>query len=391
MYTASKQSQSSAGSSPVQSVNNVDEQLKMETETDQIKLLERLNRLQLDCSVLNNFIERVLTTSGICRRYTHPNEPAYCNLKQLCGATGKRSAKKGTIIRSQQRTTRPQPQILIHPSALKGKPKIYRHSCVRPEKSFDQFTVAAFQRLQSGTAKTKTTSKWVPRVTVPQPFKMTLRDQHTRARSTYSKRFLEKMLREKREKQLAELLEHQKIFKANPIPKTTYAPDLPAKIGQLKQRSKSVTALRDTTKVEKPKKFHSNPVPLSTFFRPLSSDEGRRKQQRFQRALNLLATASEPGHMAEHSIRWKVQQKLRHVPKCFQRQDQTDRVRSKSVPDFRRMHRDFEAKLDDLKLFRPPTLIEPFHFHLDYPKHYCKEWTFAIEEKLQKEKKTHET
>lgn len=49
--------------------------------------------------------------------------------------------------------------------------------------------------------------------------------------------------------------------------------------------------------VDKPKKFHSNPVPLSTFFRPLGSDEGRRKQERFQRALTLLATASEPGHM----------------------------------------------------------------------------------------------
>lgn len=121
-----------------------------------------------------------------------------------------------------------------------------------------------------------------------------------------------------------------------------------------------------------PKKFHSNPVPLSTFFRPLSSDESIRKQRRFQRALTLLAIASEPGHMQEHSIRWRVQQKLRHVPKCFKRLDETERLRSKSVPDFRRMHREFDEKLQDLKMFRPPTLLEPFHFHDDYPKHYCK-------------------
>lgn len=70
---------------------------------------------------------------------------------------------------------RPQPRILIHPSALKEKPHVYKHSCLRPEKSFDQYTIAAFQRLQNGTSKTKTLSKWTPKVTVPQPFKMTLR------------------------------------------------------------------------------------------------------------------------------------------------------------------------------------------------------------------------
>jgi hypothetical protein len=162
-------------------------------------------------------------------------------------------------------------------------------------------------------------------------------------------------------------------FKANPIPKTTYSPDLPAKIGVilLKQRSKSVAHLQDSDKKETPTKFHSNPVPLSTFFRPVSSDENLRKQRRFQRALTLLATSSQPGHMAEHSVRWRVQQKLRHVPRCYQRQDQTERVRSKSVPDFRRMHHEFENKLQEMKMFRPPTLVEPFHFHLDYPKHYC--------------------
>lgn len=63
---------------------------KMNSKEDQARLLDRLHRLQIDCSVLNDFIEDVLLTSGVCRRYT--DELAYCNLKQ-CGP-GKKGVRR---------------------------------------------------------------------------------------------------------------------------------------------------------------------------------------------------------------------------------------------------------------------------------------------------------
>lgn len=57
----------------------------MPHDEDQKEVLDKLHKLQMDCSVLNDFIERVLLSSGICKKYTHPNEPVYCNLKQRDG------------------------------------------------------------------------------------------------------------------------------------------------------------------------------------------------------------------------------------------------------------------------------------------------------------------
>lgn len=117
-------------------------------------------------------------------------------------------------------------------------------------------------------------------------------------------------------------------------------------------------------------KFKAHPVPLSTFLPPPNVRTS--KEERTQRAIRILALSKEPGHMADHSIRWKVQQKVRHVPKCFIPKEILPRIRSKSVPDFRRLHRDFELKLDNLRQTKPITLPEPFQFNEDYPKHYCK-------------------
>jgi hypothetical protein len=57
----------------------------MANNKDEVNVLDKLHKLQVDCSLLNDFIERVLSSGGICKRYTNPNEPVYCNLKQRRG------------------------------------------------------------------------------------------------------------------------------------------------------------------------------------------------------------------------------------------------------------------------------------------------------------------
>lgn len=104
-----------------------------------------------------------------CCRQKLPNKLAIFLFKNL----------KFNLARPQAPT-----HILIHPSVFKEKPKIYKHSTsnrqqfylARPEPlNFDRYTVSSFQRVRSGIQRQKTQSKWVPRTTIPQPFKMTLR------------------------------------------------------------------------------------------------------------------------------------------------------------------------------------------------------------------------
>ncbi|KAI6213681.1 hypothetical protein M3Y94_00179900 [Aphelenchoides besseyi] len=385
MYAAVKNGQATEGS--------CDEKKSHETKNS-AQVLDQIHRLQDDCATLNDLIERILISSGICRRYTHPDEIAYCNLQQShnCKTTSmdaKASSYGNVSIQRPTVRSRPSPSRTssapIRPTRNSAAYR-QRFFVVRSEPSFDRYTISAFQRIRTPkvTSRHKPLSKWVPRITIPQPFKMTIREQYTRGKSTYSKRFVEKLLREKHKKQLAELREHQKTFKAHAVPLTTYEPDLPTKVGQLKRRSKSAIAKR--TESPTPKRFHSNPVPLTTFIPPSNGIQEVRKQRRFQRALALLAAASEPGNMHDHSTRWKVQQQLRHESRCFQRNDETERIRSKSVPDFKRLHFELEEKLNDLRISQPITLTEPFHFHSDYPKHYCKQWTFEQERRFLKRK-----
>ncbi|KAI6192810.1 hypothetical protein M3Y99_01919200 [Aphelenchoides fujianensis] len=372
---------------------------------DPARVLGQLHRLQDDCAHLNDLIERMLLNSGICRRYTHPGELVVCNLRQQRGGGGEvelerpagresaewrsramnREWRERSREPSNQRSRSPAPRRPLASRPVRaysvGRSRFF---FVRTEPSFDRYTLAAFQRIRPPAGRHKPQKKWIPRITIPQPFRMTIREQYTRTKSTYSKRFLQSLLREKHRKELAELREHEKKFKAHPVPPTTYKPDLPAKIGVLKRRSKSATIPKRMASPKRP--FRSTAVPLSTFVRPFSGEEERRKERRFERALSLLAAASEPGRMADHSTRWQIQQKLRHEPRCFQRTDETERVRSKSVPDFKLLHYELEAKLQDLRLERPITLTEPFRFHLDYPKHYCKAWTMEQERRAERKK-----
>ncbi|CAD5231456.1 unnamed protein product [Bursaphelenchus xylophilus] len=336
-----------------------------------LELIQDFNKLQDECNVLNQMIEQMLLTGGICKRYT--GQAAYCNLGP------NRSCHQNEVLEEDQRDRSAchRPSIPQKRQSLPG----WIPACqFRPGSTLRRPTTAYRNRIYSAPSRV-TPYRWRPRITVPKPFRMTLRDQN-RSRSTYSMRFLQQMLREQREKQLAELKEHQKLFKARPVPPTTYASNNKFYVGKL-QRSKSAHQhIRRSSDVSV--RIKPRPPPLSTFIPPKSREPN--KEKTIQRAILNLARAHEPGKMAEHSMKWKVQHRLRHIPKCFIRKEFIDRVRSKSVPDFRRLHRDFELKLDEVRRDRPITLTQPFKFHTEYGRHYCENWTFPKEQELIKTK-----
>ncbi|CAD5225691.1 unnamed protein product [Bursaphelenchus okinawaensis] len=456
-----------------------------EKEPVEVEFIGKFNKLQDDCTMLNQMIEQMLLTSGICKRYT--GEPAYCsfgpnttisksttvnqntghqretglqNLAASChgtddtvtrGAVGSKinsstnlrdtvntktsiydnmenvkngeklfiSTSDNTVTQyedtnttkepSQSSTTKPtsipqyqntirrlssQTKDTLRPiSTKRQRPtsgygnrirsyNAYVNQRIRPGSSLRRSTTSFRGRVLSAPSRMPP-YRWLPKVTVPVPFKMTLRDQN-RPKSTYSKRFIEQMLREERQKELLEIKERQKQFKARPVPSTTYASNNSFYIGKLRRSKSAHPSTRRKPSLTQHKVIKARPPPLSTYIPPKLKQPN--KEKTIQRAITTLTKAHEPGHMAEHSIKWKVQQRLRHVPQCYVSKELVPRVRSSSVPDFRKLHLDFELQLDEVRRSRPITLTEPFKFQTDYNRHYCANWTFPNEQELIKTK-----
>lgn len=70
--------------------------------------------------------------------------------------------------------------------------------------------------------ETKLGENWTNKITVPEPFSMTIRDDSKPNDATYSKKFLDKLL-ESKQLELAAQASYPK-FKAKPVPPTTYLP-----------------------------------------------------------------------------------------------------------------------------------------------------------------------
>lgn len=72
----------------------------------------------------------------------------------------------------------------------------------------------------------------------------------------------------------------------------------------------------------------------------------------------------------DHQIRAKIQHKIRHYPRCFIRSQFSSSKRSKSVPDFRRLHQKFQQGLNDATSHIALTIVQPFNFQSSH-QHYC--------------------
>ncbi|KAM9155640.1 protein FAM161A isoform 2-T2 [Pangshura tecta] len=232
----------------------------------------------------------------------------------------------------------------------------------------------------------KKQKEWSPKVTVPKPFQMTIREAKKKQQNVKSKSQIE-MENNLLKKQLEEEAECQKKFRANPVPASVFLP-LYHEIMErneerrkfVKERSKDILLasqrpfqfikreeqrkeirkmqLKDLSLPEKKTKlFQAKPVPKSVYSPAINDklkEEELYREIRIQmRAEELLRNSSLPNsRLASRTINKQRKQKeeLEHKP----------RIKSR-VPDFETLHQKFQNRLLKQKHVKHITVCEPFN------------------------------
>ncbi|XP_074143121.1 protein FAM161A isoform X2 [Sminthopsis crassicaudata] len=234
----------------------------------------------------------------------------------------------------------------------------------------------------------KKPKEWVPKITVPKPFQMTIREERKKKEWLKSRSETEMAIK-LLNKQEGEVVQKRR-FRANPVPESVFLPLYHEILERNEERKKSVKErskkillasqkpftfiareeqkkearkgqLAEEPKPEKRKNpFKAKPVPRSTYS-PLLSD--KLKEEAFfreirvhLRAQKLLQNSSLPRTMQTH------QSPSRRKPEHMA-QGEKPRRRNKAscrVPDFERLHTKLQKQLLEHKNPRPTTVCEPF-------------------------------
>ncbi|XP_027721368.1 protein FAM161A isoform X2 [Vombatus ursinus] len=235
----------------------------------------------------------------------------------------------------------------------------------------------------------KKPKEWVPKITVPKPFQMTIREDRKKEewlKAQSEREMAFKLLKKQEEEELA----RKKRFRANPVPESVFRPLYHEILERDEERKKSVkersrkilltsqrpftfiareerkkearkVQLADALEPEKRKnQFKAKPVPRSTYSSTLSD---RLKEEEFfrdirihVRAQELLRNSSLPRNMKAHQSPSK--RKPKH-PEQGEKTRYRNRVKYQ-VPDFRTLHTKFQKQLLEQKNPRPTTVCEPF-------------------------------
>ncbi|XP_053880511.1 protein FAM161A isoform X2 [Malaclemys terrapin pileata] len=237
----------------------------------------------------------------------------------------------------------------------------------------------------------KKQQEWSPKVTVPKPFQMTIREAKKKQQNVKSKSQIE-MENNLLKKQLEEEAECQKKFRANPVPASVFLP-LYHEIMErneerrkfVKERSKDILLasqrpfqfirreeqrkeirkmqLKDLSLPEKKTKlFQAKPIPKSVYSPAINDklkEEELYREIRIQmRAEELLRNSSLPNsRLASRTINKQRKQK------CNQQKEELEhkpRIKSR-VPDFETLHQKFQNRLLKQKHVKHITVCEPFN------------------------------
>nr|XP_048698721.1 protein FAM161A isoform X2 [Caretta caretta] len=232
--------------------------------------------------------------------------------------------------------------------------------------------------------------EWSPKVTVPKPFQMTIREAKKKQQNVKSKSQIE-MENNLLKKQLEEEAECQKKFRANPVPASVFLP-LYHEIMErneerrkfVKERSKDILLatqrpfqfikreeqrkeirkmqLKDLSLPEKKTKlFQAKPVPKSVYSPAINDklkEEELYREIRIQmRAEELLHNSSLPNSRLARRTIYKQRKQ-----KCNQQKELEHKPRIKSrVPDFETLHQKFQNRLLKQKHVKHITVCEPFN------------------------------
>ncbi|ESP02271.1 hypothetical protein LOTGIDRAFT_238010 [Lottia gigantea] len=275
----------------------------------------------------------------------------------------------------------------------------------RIESMWDDFSIndyAPRQRPSSAPAtrrseKSKKASEWRHRLTIPEPFNMTLREEGKEKRKTITQIEVEA---ERRRKEQEEELECQKKFQAKPVPAHVYLPlydeineqaeakrryvrqycqemlksqEKPFKFMKREEykgnqrRNSEPAAMALAKEKRKDRKFKANPVPAfiydDSITRKQMEDEEYRKLRISMRSEELLKEAAlPPGMEAREKMK---QQRIEEIKRQSRARKHFRPKKQKKIPDYDRLYRKFQSELNRRKTELEPTVVEPFRLHTD--------------------------
>ncbi|NXK74833.1 F161A protein, partial [Amazona guildingii] len=270
----------------------------------------------------------------------------------------------------------------------------------RIETMWDGFSVEDYiPRTKPSSPACRTTQKkqkaWSPKVTVPKPFQMTLREARKKEQNIKSKSLVE-MENNLLKKQLEEEAECQKQFRANPVPAGVFLPLYHEILQRNEERRRSVKErsklqllacqkpfkfierekqrnemrkmqLRDLSAPEKKTGlFKAKPVPRCVYS-PAVND--RLKEEELYREIRIRMRAEEllrNSSLPNSRLALKDPSK-KQTPKCSEpkQTEQKPRIKS-SVPDFELLHQRFQQWLLQQKQAKHLTVCEPFGLRTPY-------------------------
>ncbi|KFO65455.1 Protein FAM161A, partial [Corvus brachyrhynchos] len=236
---------------------------------------------------------------------------------------------------------------------------------------------------------------WSPRVTVPKPFQMTIREAQKKEQNIKSKSQIE-LENHLLKKQLEEEAECQKKFRANPVPAAVFLPLYHDIVQRNEERRRSVRErsklkllasqkpfkfiererqrreirkmqLKDVSPPEnKTKVFRAKPVPKCVyspdFSDKLKEEELYREIRIRMRAEELLRNSSVPNSRLALK---ETNKKKKHKSIEPKRTEQKPKIKS-SVPDFELLHEKFQKRLLQQKKVKHLTVCEPFDLRTSY-------------------------
>ncbi|NWS63567.1 F161A protein, partial [Chunga burmeisteri] len=230
---------------------------------------------------------------------------------------------------------------------------------------------------------------WSPKVTVPRPFQMTIREARKKEQNIKSKSQIE-MENNLLKKQLEEEAECQKKFRANPVPAAIFLPLYHEIVQRNEERRRSVKErsklkllasqkpfkfierekqrneirkmqLRDLSAPEKKTKlFKANPVPKCVYSPAvndkLKEEELYREIRIRMRAEELLRNSSLPNSRLALK---DTNKKKKHKGIEPKQTEHKPKIKS-SIPDFELLHQQFQKRLLQQKQVKHLTVCEPF-------------------------------
>nr|XP_030124641.3 protein FAM161A isoform X2 [Taeniopygia guttata] len=236
---------------------------------------------------------------------------------------------------------------------------------------------------------------WSPRVTVPKPFQMTIREAKKKEQNVKSKSQIE-LENHLLKKQLEEEAECQKKFRANPVPAAVFLPLYHDIVQRNEERRRSVRErsklkllatqkpfkfiererqrhearkmqLKDLSLPEnKTKVFRAKPVPKCVYspdFRDKVKEEELCREIRIRmRAEELLQNSSVPNSRLALKHTNKKKKRKSTEPK---RMEHKLKIKS-SIPNFELLHEKFQKRLLQQKKVKPLTVCEPFDLCTSY-------------------------